>query len=298
MAYYAVDSILVSFMAKRSTLHSWLVAAFLVPMLNAGIASAALPGEEYLAHAGKKFALGVGLGLVEFDTNAKVTSKETGRSRFVDLEGNLGLPRTDQVNTIYGAFKFNERHSLQFGYFAVKRENRLLDFSNDFNEIILLDTTVDIIDRSKFYNLAYGYRLFQDDRSEVTLAVGLKTIDLRLGVEAEGNLTINGVTQSIAEVVETDVIAPIPLIGLNFSFAFTPKWSIATRIGLVGGSYQEVSASILETSINAHYKIKKHIGLLLGLTHFDANIDVDEDDALTEVSYSYRGAFIGVHFAL
>jgi hypothetical protein len=36
----------------------------------------------------------------------------------------------------------------------------------------------------------------------------------------------------------------------------------------------------------------------LGLTHFDANIDVDEDDALTEVSYSYRGAFIGVHFAL
>ena len=261
------------------------------------VASAALPGEEQLAYQGPKFALGVGLGLVEFDTNAKVIRQRSGRSYFVDLEGDLGLPDNDEVNTIYGGFKFNQKHSLQFGYFAIRRDNRLIDESSNFNDVIAIDAIVDISDRSQFYNLAYGYNLFQDDRSDVTLVAGLKTIDLQLSAEARGTITILGESRSAADLVESDVIAPIPLIGLNFGIDFTPEWSISTRIGLVGGSYQDVSATIIETSINSRYQFSRHVGLLLGITYFDADIDIDDDDEITEVSYGYSGAFLGLHFA-
>ena len=283
-------------MTKRFNRRLRVAAAVLLLLVQATAAAVSQPDKPDYAYKSKKFALGVGVGLVEFDTNAKVTNKDTGNSRFVDLEGNLGLPDTDNVNTIYGAFNFNEKHSLIFGYFAIRRENRLIDFSGDFNDIIILDATVDIADRSKFYNLAYGYKLFRDERSDVTLVAGLKTIDLRLGVEARGTITVGGMSETVSEVVEADVIAPIPLIGLNFGFAFDPKWSITTRIGLVGGSYQDVTARILDTNITAHYRVSDHIGILMGITHFDANIDVDEDDLLTEVSYGYRGVFIGAHF--
>ncbi|MCP4333077.1 MAG: hypothetical protein GY785_10515 [Gammaproteobacteria bacterium] len=269
----------------------------LLLLLHAGaaLANASVAGEEVVAYESKKFALGVGLGIVKFDTNAKVTSKETGRSYYVDLEGNLNLPDSDKVNTIYGAYRFNEKHSLVFGYFAIERDSSILDLSADFNDIIVVKADVSIEDNTRFYNLGYGYNLFADDRSDVTLVFGLKSLDLRLKVEASGEIIVNGETRSGVEIVEADVLAPLPLIGLNFGFNFTPKWSISARVGLVGGSYQDVSANVIETSINSRYQFSRNTGLLLGLIHFDANVDIDDDDKITEVSYSYNGAFVGLH---
>ena len=270
--------------------------AILLFLFHAGAASAPLAGEEVVAYQDKKFALGVGLGMVKFDTNAKVTSKVSGRSRYVDLEGNLNLPDHDRVNTLYGAYKFNRKHSLIFGYFSIDRDATLVDFAEDFEDVLVLRARVEIEDSTRFYNFAYGYNLFQDDRSDVTLVAGLKTLDLRLRAEAMGEVSYNGETRSEVEVVEADVIAPLPLIGLNFGFDFTPEWGISARVGVVGGSYQDVSANVVETSINSHYRFSRHTGFLLGLTHFDANVDIDDDDEVTEVSYGYNGAFVGMHF--
>lgn len=116
----------------------------------AALASAGVAGEEVVAYESKKFALGVGLGIVKFDTNVKVTSKETGNSHYVDLEGNLGLSDSDQVNTIYGAYRFNEKHSLVFGYYAIERDASLLDFSGNFNDIIVVKADVSFEDSSHF----------------------------------------------------------------------------------------------------------------------------------------------------
>ena len=270
-----------------------------VPLLllhaSAVLANAPQAGEEVVAYESKKFALGVGVGIVKFDTNAKVTSNITGKSRYIDLEGNLGLPDTDNVNTIYGAFRFNQKHSLHFGYFSIQRDSDVLSFSESFNDIILVETNVHIEDNSRFYNLAYGYNLFEDDRSDVTLIAGLKSIDLRLKAEATGEITFNGETRSAVEVVKADVLAPLPLIGVNLGFNFTPQWAVSARVGLVTGSYQEVSALLLETSINSRYQFSEHMGLLLGLTYFDADVDIDDDEELTEVSYAYTGVFLGLH---
>ena len=297
MAYYARMSTSRTRNMPENCIQNLLrVTLLLLTLFHAAAVSAVEPGEESVVYEDNRFALGVGLGLVKFDTNAKVSLKETDRSYFVDLEGDLGLPDENNVNTIYGAIKFDEKHSLLFGYFAINRKNRALDYSDDLADIVVIDATVDVADRSKFYSLAYGYNLFQDDRSYITLVAGLKTIDLQLEAEARGSITVNGITRSAAEVVESDVIAPIPLIGLNFAFEFTPEWSIWTRVGLVAGSYQGISASILETRIDSHYQLSRHVGLSLGLTHFDADIDVDDDDEVTEVLYGYSGAFVGLHF--
>ena len=53
---------------------------------------------------------------------------------------------------------------------------------------------------------------------------------------------------------------------------------------------------MLDTSINARYQFAKHAGLLMGITYFDANVDIDDDDEVTEVRYGYSGLFLGLHF--
>lgn len=266
-------------------------------LFAAGVASAHTPmaGEEVVTYEGKKFALGLGLGIVKFDTNAKVTTHKSGDSRYIDLEGNLNLPDSDQVNTIYGAYRFNQKHSLHFAYFAIERDSTLLNFSGDLGDIATINARIDLEDNSRFFNLAYGYNLFEDSRSDVTFVAGLKSIDLQLKAKARGEIVLDGETLSAAEVADADVVAPLPLIGLNFGFGFTPQWSVAARVGLVGGSYEDVSAFVLESTINSRYQFSDHVGLLLGLTYFDADVDIDDDDDLTEVSYAYQGAFIGIH---
>jgi hypothetical protein len=253
------------------------------------------PGSEVTLYSDYHWLIGVGYGIVKFDSKVKVTDKDSGRPRFVDLEGTLGLPEETSIPTLYGAYRFNHKHSLLFGYFAIDRKSTLIDFDKNFDDIILIKARVTIEDTSRFYNVSYGYNLFRDDRSHVTFVAGLNILDLRIGAEASGQITVDGDTREQVEIADARVLAPLPLLGLNFGFSFTPDWSIGTRIALIGGSYQDVSASVVQTTINSRYQFSRHTGLLLGLTYFDADVDINDDDEFTEISYAYTGAFIGLH---
>jgi hypothetical protein len=257
---------------------------------------AATPGSEEVLYQDDNWFIGVGYGIVRLDSSVKVTDKDSGNSRFIDLEGTLGLPSESSIPTLYGAYRFNEKHSLVFGYFAIDRESTLLDLDRNFDDIILVKARVTVEDASQFYNVSYGYNLFRDDRSSVTFVAGLDFLDFRINAEASGQVTVGGETRENAEIVDARVLAPLPLLGLNFGFNFTPDWGIATRISLIGGSYQDVSASVVQTTINSRYRFSRHTGLLLGLTYFDAEVDINDKDELTEISYGYTGAFIGVYF--
>jgi hypothetical protein len=244
------------------------------------------------------FAIGVGVGLVKFDSNAKVTDRQIGSSRYLDLEGNLDLDEVSRITSFYGAFRFSDKHSLLFNYFDISRSANLFDFAADYGDLVLIRADVSVRDESRFYNLNYGYSLLRDGPNEITLVVGLNSLDLKLEAEARGQITVGGASRSEVTVTEASVFAPLPLFGLNFSSGFTPDWSLATKIALITGSYDDVSASVLQTSITSKYQISRNAGLLLGLTYFSADVEIDEQDELTEIAYAYNGLFLGVHFGL
>jgi len=262
-----------------------------------GYTNKALHADEANLYQKNDVALGIGFGIVKFDTNVKVSDKQSGSTRYLDLEGNLDLPEISHVNTIYGAYRFNKKHSILFEYFAINRSASPLKIDENYDDLIIIDAEVTITDKTRFYNLSYGYSLFHDDRSNIMLVAGLNGLDLRLLVEASGQVTVNGVTKSDEVVAEANVFAPLPLIGLNFGFSFTPKLSVATKISLVGGSFEDVSAGVLQTSINSLYRLNQHAGLILGITYFNAHVSIVDETDVTDVSYGYRGAYIGMHLA-
>ncbi len=244
---------------------------------------------------GYKFALGVGAAIVKFDTKVKITDKSDGSSVFLDPEGNLDLPDTSSVTTIYGVYNFNQKHSIGFSYFSVNRESSIFSFDKTFEDIrVVGDATMS--DTTNFYRLDYGYTLFNDDRSQIKLLAGIYSLDLKYVFEAEGDITINGVTTSGSILEEADVFAPLPLVGLDFWFSFTPEWSMATRVGFVAGSYEDLSAVVVQAGINAQYKFNRHIGGVIGLTSFNADVVIEDNIEKQEISYTYDGLFMGLHF--
>lgn len=85
-------------------------------------------------------------------------------------------------------------------------------------------------------------------------------------------------------------------LNMMVGYSYTPKWRLSTRISLVGGSYDDISATVLQTSIKSVYQFSKHVGLILGVTYFNADVSIEEEAKIKEVSYGYTGGFIGMHF--
>ncbi len=245
----------------------------------------------------KHFAIGVGVGVVKFNTNLKISPSDSGRSLFLDVEGNFDLPDMATVNIFYAAYRFNDNHSILINYFGVNRSTSTISIDQTFGDIYVLKANVDIYDKSKFYNLAYGYTLFRNQNGSIVFVAGLNTINLNYSLELKGELSKDGVPVSREQIINADVYAPLPLIGLNYKFKYTKKFAVSTKVSIVGGKYQNIKAAVLHTTISSIYNVTDHIGLRLGLSYFDATIAIDNPEAFYKVNYGYKGVNAGVHFA-
>jgi hypothetical protein len=245
----------------------------------------------------QKFALGIGAAIVKFDTKLKFTDKTRINfdSIFLDPEGNFDLPELSSVTTYYAAWNINPRHSLGFSFFNVNRESTVLNIDETLEDVRIVGDAK-ISDTTNFYQFSYGYTLFNDYRSKIKLAAGVYGLDLKYVFEAEGDVTIDGVTESGSIYEEAKVFAPLPMIGVDFWYAFTPRWALATKVTFVAGSYEDVSASVLQTGINAQYRFTDHVGLLFGLAYFDADVEIEDDFDKKDISYGYDGGYVGMHF--
>lgn len=253
----------------------------------------AMAGEAIEVEKGN-FALGVGYAVVRFDTNIKLKDKQTGFSIFVDGEGTFGLPESDYFPVMYGAYRFTRKHMMGFSYFKVKRESTLLSFDETVDDVTI-QGQVTLNDNTSFYNLFYGYSLYEDDRSRVLGLIGINGLDLKYVVEADGTITYpdNSITASYED--GASVFAPLPLLGFDFWYKFTPKWGLATKVTFVAGEYQDVKAWVVNTTINARYRFSKYVGGTVGVTYFDADVTIEDSEERTDINYGYDGLFLGLH---
>jgi len=243
-------------------------------------------------------SIGAGPSLVRFDSNLKITNKSSGSHLYIDTEGTLGLPKQDSAPLIFGSYRFANRHGIAASYFDIRRENILLDQELDLGDYTAYGD-IRLQDTSDFYSLNYSYSLFEDERSFVLASFGIFGLDLGLGLEATGGI-IDGDTVINQQSLNTNisVFAPLPLIGLDFWYAYTPKWGVGTKVSFISGSYNDLSATLLDTVVRARYTFSKHFDVLMGIKYFNAEVEVNNNRYLNELSYGLDGFFFGLNYRL
>ncbi len=250
--------------------------------------------EAFRLDDGHKYFIGIGTAIVEFDTTFKIEDKQSRISLFIDGEGTLGLPDVSNVNTVFGGLHLGDRHSLRASYFSVKRESTFQVSDLNLEDLIIIDAELSLTDNTNFLNLDYGYNLFRDDRSNVDFLIGLFVLDLNYVFEAFGQVEIDGVVKNDLYKQDASVIAPVPNIGLNLDFAFTPRWSVGANVSFMTGQHQEVSASAFRTGLRAKYQFSRHFAGQIGLSYFDARVTIDEAETKMDVGYGYNGLYAGL----
>lgn len=53
---------------------------------------------------------------------------------------------------------------------------------------------------------------------------------------------------------------------------------------------------MLQTAVDAQYRLTDHIGLMIGLAYFDADVVIEDDVKKTDIVYGHDGGYIGMHF--
>lgn len=279
-------------------MHKYHYISFLLLMFSAALTSHARAEQQQIdLYKSSKFALGIGTAIVSFDTNVKFTDKQTGQKIYLDLEGNLDLPEVSTVITLYGSYQINEKHSVGFSFFSINRESDVFNIDKQLENIRVVGNA-SVTDTTDFYRFDYGYNLFNDTHSKIDLMAGIYAIDLKYVFMADGQIIVDGVVDSQSIEDEASILAPLPLLGLNFRFRITNGWSFATRLSLVTGSYDDLSATVFQTSIHALYKINRRFGLVMGVTTFDADVVIEDEKKRDDISYGYDGAYVGMHFFL
>jgi hypothetical protein len=276
----------------------WIIAGLISFLLSAGPLLAEEKKQTDLPW--EKAWVSLGWYWANLDSGFKLSSQNIGMGISIDVEDAFDLKTDDSALRLEAGWRFtkNKRHKLALSWFRFDREGtRTVDEAIEIPDGEGGETTIgpgQIKSTFNFdiYQLKYEYSFILDDRFDLNAGVGLFIMPVEFGLEA----TVNGAGQ---ESLFEDVTAPLPVIGLGFDFAITPKWFLRQQFDLFYLEIDQFKGGILANSFAIEYLPWKHVGFGFGLDAMRIGVEAeDEDYPGIDFNGSFEFSYIGAQLYL
>lgn len=235
-----------------------------------------------------KFSLSIGVFLADRNSDARLNGTAGIEGTPVDLEGDLGLNRSDSVFRIDGYYRFNKKHRLDFSAFDLSRTaSKVIEKDIQWSDTLFpIDTTVDSDFDLAIYKLAYTWSFMQRDKGYLGLTAGLYVADFgtRLEAEAIGALESDGLT------------APLPVFGLRGQYEFTEKLSFRASGEIFAIEYEDYSGSLYDIYAGLDYQFFKHVAIGIGINAVKLDVGISKDRFDGDVEWRYDGGLVFFKF--
>ncbi len=235
-----------------------------------------------------KFSLSVGVFLTDRNSKTRVDGTAGMDGTEVDLEGDLGLNRSDSVFRIDGYYRFSQKHRLDFSVFDLSRSaSKAIQKDIQWNDTLFpIDTIVDSDFDLAIYKIAYTWSFMRKDKGYLGFTAGLYIADFgtRLEAEAIGELESNGVT------------APLPVIGLRGQYDFTEKLSFRASGEIFALEYEDYSGSFYDIYAGLDYQFFKHVAIGIGVNSVKLNVGISKDRFNGDIDWRYDGGLVFFKF--
>jgi len=191
----------------------------------------------------------------------------------VNTERDLGMESSLTVFRLNGLYRFNETSALDFGYYAFDRSGEIvLDEELDWG-----DSTYPVnanlksrMDRDIF-KLSYLWSFHHDDKVELGLSAGLHVSQIR--VELDGSLGGSPVASD-----NTEVTAPLPVVGFILNYRITPDLSWVNKVELFYLKYGDTTGSFTDLRTALEYRFTETLGAGFGVASSRFKVDTDKGD--------------------
>ena len=231
------------------------------------------------------------LSLGGFFTNRESKTKVDGDvsdGTPVDLEGDLGLEKSDTVFRVDAYWRFADKHRIDFSAFdlsrsASKRIQEEFTWEDTVYEIdTLLKSQMDLA----VYKLAYTWAFLKNGRSFLGATAGLYVADIgaKLTATELDSRKSGGVT------------APLPVIGLRGEYRFADRWSLRGSGEVFALEYGDYSGSLYDVFVGVDYSATDKVALGLGVNSVKLDVGIDKSNFAGSLDWRYDGAMVYLKF--
>ena len=205
----------------------------------------------------------------------------------INMEDDLGLDHHLDVLRLGGYWRFADKHRIFFGYYNLNRDTTGTLNKNigpisipalGVNDTILAGSNITAKTNWDVYILGYGYSFYKTQTAEVTGKIGFDVARISASMNGTLNTLANGVLVGATAGSNSDVTAPLPVIGLSGEWAFSPGWKLVGSIGGFKVKVNEVDASVVDGTIAVDYRLFRNFGVGLGYTWLKLKGDVTKSD--------------------
>jgi hypothetical protein len=206
-----------------------------------------------------------------FDTTLRIDPSQTIKGTEINAEDDLGLD--DSQFLILGELTLlpGDHHLVRLSGLSARRSaQNVLDQGIIFeDDIYFRGETVNSELNITMFGLTYGYRFIASETAELTASFGLQV------VEVEANAVVRN---RIVRDPESGV-APLPLIGLEGRYDFTPEWGFEARVQYLTANVEDVDGSIMDARAAVTWRTNPH--LVFGLGYRSLSFDIDSQNEST-----------------
>jgi hypothetical protein len=223
-------------------------------------------------------------------TRLRVDESPTQPGTEIDAEKDLGLDDFELLPQVEFTLLPGERHLVRLSAFAIHRsaQKRIEKPISFDNEDYLVNELVDSELNLTMFGLTYGYRFLVQQRGELSATFGVQVADVQA----------NAVVRSRVVRESESGVAPLPLIGIEGRFDFTPRWAVEARAQYLKVDVSRVDGSILDARLALTWRLNPYLALGLGYRTFQIDVDSQDEDTPGFVDLSVDGPLLFVRASL
>jgi hypothetical protein len=237
-----------------------------------------------------RFRVEVNLFGASANTQMRVDESPTLPGTEINAEDDLGLEDFELLPQVELTLLPGERHLVRLSAFAMHRSaNKFIEREISFdNEDYVIGERVDSLLNLTMFGLTYGYRFVVHRRGELSATFGLQIAD----VEA------NAVVRSRVVRESESGVAPLPLLGFEGRFDFTPRWAVEARAQYLTVNEDQVNGTILDGRLALTWRLNPYLALGLGYRTFRIDVDSADEDTPGFVDLSIDGPLLFVRASM
>ena len=144
----------------------------------------------------------------------------------------------------------------------------------------------------KAINLAYEYAFMRRPSYELAASLGVHYLDFKLQLSGNAIVTdANGNTTNVSGATkDSNVPAPLPMIGLRGGWAVAPNWFLDAQAQVFKLKYDAYDGNWSDVRVGATWMFSQNFGLGLAYNRFATRVDVEKDDFNGRLKLGYSGA--------
>ncbi|HKU13889.1 MAG TPA: hypothetical protein VJQ52_05810 [Steroidobacteraceae bacterium] len=223
-------------------------------------------------------------------TDLRVDESLTQQGTPINAEDDLGLDDFQVLPQVELTLLPGEHHLVRLSAFAMRRsaQKRIEKNISFDDQDYLVNERVDSRLDLTMFGLTYGYRFLVRQRGEITATLGIQVAD----VEA------NAVVRSRVVRESESGIAPLPLVGVEGRFDFTPHLAAEARAQYLTVNVSDVDGSILDARLALTWRLNPYLAIGLGYRTFQIDVDSKDEGTPGVVDLSVDGPLLFVRASM